>query len=179
MGTFTLKPHPDTPPKAIHGVEVRWFEAKDGRLILRWQVKNVDAIQVQAFAGRGRADGLWQTTCGELFLKDAQGNGYRELNFSPSGQWAAYRFTDYREGMINALVIDPPEISSAGGEYLYVLTVSLDGSFLEESAGAGLSMVIEETDGTKSYWALAHPPGKPDFHHPACFTLSLPAASAS
>lgn len=179
MGTFTLKPHPDTPPKAIHGVEVRWFEAKDGRLILRWQVKNVDAIRIPAFAGRGRTDGLWQTTCAELFLKDARGNGYRELNFSPSGQWAAYRFTDYREGMINALVVDTPEISSAGGEYLYVLTASLDGSFLVEAAGAGLSMVIEETDGTKSYWALAHPPGKPDFHHPACFTLSLPAASAS
>ena len=27
-----------------------------------------------------------------------------------------------------------------------------------------------------SYWALAHPPGKPDFHHPDCFALELPAA---
>jgi hypothetical protein len=34
----------------------------------------------------------------------------------------------------------------------------------------GLSAVLEEQDGTKSYWALAHPPGgKPDFHHPDCF----------
>lgn len=38
----------------------------------------------------------------------------------------------------------------------------------------GLSAVIEEMDGTKSYWALAHPAGKPDFHHPDCFTLELP-----
>jgi hypothetical protein len=36
--------------------------------------------------------------------------------------------------------------------------------------------VIEETNGRKSYWALAHPPGKPDFHHSDCFALGLPAA---
>ena len=38
----------------------------------------------------------------------------------------------------------------------------------------GLSAVLEEKDGTKSYWALAHPSGdKPDFHHPACFAARL------
>ena len=40
----------------------------------------------------------------------------------------------------------------------------------------GVSAVIEETDGPKSYWALAHPPGDPDFHHPDCFALEFPAA---
>ena len=40
----------------------------------------------------------------------------------------------------------------------------------------GLSAVIEEADGRLSYWALAHPPGKPDFHHSDCFALELPAA---
>ena len=38
-----------------------------------------------------------------------------------------------------------------------------------------VSAVIEETDGTKSFWALRHPPGPPDFHHPDCFALTLPA----
>jgi hypothetical protein len=39
----------------------------------------------------------------------------------------------------------------------------------------GLSAVLEETDGTKSYWALTHPnPEKPDFHHPGCFVARLP-----
>jgi hypothetical protein len=37
----------------------------------------------------------------------------------------------------------------------------------------GLSAIIEETSGRKSYWALAHPPGKPDFHHPDCFACEL------
>lgn len=177
MGTFTLKPHPDTPPKAIHGVEVRWFEVHDGRLILRWQVKNVDALALPDFAGKGRGDNLWRTTCGELFLKDESGNGYREFNFSPSGRWAAYRFADYREGREDAVQPDPPEVAGSGGEYLYVLTASIDRVVLDGAGGAGLSMVIEERDGTISYWALAHPPGQPDFHHPSCFLLSLPAAS--
>ena len=39
----------------------------------------------------------------------------------------------------------------------------------------GLSAVLEEKDGTKSYWALAHPdPEKPDFHDPGCFVAHLP-----
>jgi hypothetical protein len=37
----------------------------------------------------------------------------------------------------------------------------------------GLSAVIEDTSGRKSYWALAHPPGKPDFHHEDCFAHEL------
>jgi hypothetical protein len=37
----------------------------------------------------------------------------------------------------------------------------------------GLSAIVEDTNGGKSYWALAHPPGKPDFHHADCFTLEL------
>lgn len=37
-----------------------------------------------------------------------------------------------------------------------------------------VSAVIEEADGAKSYWALAHPSDKPDFHHPDSFVLELP-----
>ena len=37
----------------------------------------------------------------------------------------------------------------------------------------GISAVMEEQDGTNSYWALRHPPGKPDFHHREAFALEL------
>jgi hypothetical protein len=38
----------------------------------------------------------------------------------------------------------------------------------------GVSAVLEEKDGTKSYWALAHPAGdKPDFHAAASFAAKL------
>lgn len=176
--TVSLVSHPDTPARAINGVQVRWYETGAGRLVLRWLITGVDAIAVPPFAGKGRGEDLWQTTCGELFLKDRKGTGYREFNFSPSERWAAYRFSGYREGRVDE-DIPNPEVSSEGGQFLFVLTALLDASVLEDSAAAGLSAVIEEKDGTRSYWALAHPPGQPDFHHEACFALPLPAREAA
>ena len=43
------------------------------------------------------------------------------------------------------------------------------------AASEGLDvLVLEEQDGTKSYWALAHPAGdKPDFHAADCFAARL------
>ena len=177
--TFSLRRHPDTPANAIQAVDARWLETGDGRLILRFQVNGAEALAVPEFAGRGRADDLWQATCFELFLKDREGEGYLECNFSPSERWAAYRFTAYREGRTDAPLAQGPEIASSAGEHLFILTATLDTALLEGADSAGISAVIVEKDGTKSYWALAHPPGDPDFHAPACFAATLPAASAS
>ena len=54
----------------------------------------------------------------------------------------------------------------------------IEPDILRAGARIALSAVIEEVDGTKSYWALRHPPGAPDFHHPDCFALELPAPEA-
>jgi hypothetical protein len=45
----------------------------------------------------------------------------------------------------------------------------------EGDCAANFCAVIEEEGGALSYWALAHPADKPDFHDPACFTATLPA----
>ena len=97
---------------------------------------------------------------------------YVEFNFSPSSQWAAYRFERYREGMVELELTSPPEIHLDASEGHFALEATVPNAGL--AGNLALSAVIEETDGTKSYWALAHPPGKPDFHHPACFALTLP-----
>lgn len=172
--TVPLIPHPDHPPRGIKGIDVRWLETRKGVFVLRWVIQGVDALAVPGFAGKGRGDDLWQTTCGELFLKDRDGPGYREFNFSPSERWAAYRFENYREGRTDE-DIPPPEVSSEGGQFLFVLTALLDPALLAGSELAGISAVIEEKDGTKSFWAIAHAPGAPDFHNPACFALPLAA----
>jgi hypothetical protein len=36
-----------------------------------------------------------------------------------------------------------------------------------------VSAVLEARDGSLSYWALRHPPGRPDFHHRDGFALTL------
>jgi hypothetical protein len=120
-----------------------------------------------------RTDGLWRHTCFEAFVR-AEGEGYEEFNFSPSGQWAAYDFSGYRAGMA-PLDIPPPLIETEVSEDRLVVRVTLQ----QERRGRcriGLAAVIEEKGGNISYWALNHPPGAPDFHHRDCFALDLPPA---
>jgi hypothetical protein len=124
-----------------------------------------------------RTDGLWHSTCFEVFVGQADG-GYVEHNFSPSKAWASYRFESYREGMQPAFDLpQPPIFPDRTAEQCYGLTAFIELGLLPSAyeRNLALSAVIEENDGTKSYWALKHPPGPPDFHHPDCFALTLPA----
>lgn len=59
-----------------------------------------------------------------------------------------------------------------------ICEVRLPRAILEGAVCAGLTAVIEEAGGHKSYWALAHASGQPDFHKRSCFTLQLAAAEA-
>lgn len=119
-----------------------------------------------------RADELWKTTCFEAFLKDPGAEGYREWNFSPSGQWAAYDFTGQRDGRSNAEVAAPYiRVEDNLTWWAMGVTIAVDA---ELNWALGLSAVLEEKDGTKSYWALAHPSiEKPDFHDPLSFKAEL------
>jgi hypothetical protein len=125
---------------------------------------------------RNREDGLWKTTCFELFVMPVDGPNYVEFNFSPSGSFAAYAFDGYRSGMRPADIEgawDADDVTWDGRYQMTIAPLSLDWG--EKDWKLALSAVIEETDGTKSYWALRHPPGAPDFHHPDCFALTLEA----
>jgi hypothetical protein len=124
----------------------------------------------------GRAEGLWRRTCFEAFVAAEGEGGYLELNLAPSRQWAAWRFGGYREGMAPAALAGPPDIavSLTGAGFHLGAVVDLKG--LAPSGAPwrlGLSAVLEAADGTCSYWALAHAPGKPDFHHSSAFVLRL------
>ncbi|HEU4970112.1 DOMON-like domain-containing protein [Sphingomonas sp.] len=150
------------------------FELRPQSMILTYRVDGADAVKVPEVCNPGRQDGLWQRTCLEAFVA-LDHEAYIELNFSPCAEWAAYRFDGYRLGM-TALDIPPPSIAPVFGRRILELGISI--ALVELTPlRLGLSAVIEEKDGTKSYWALRHPPGdKPDFHHPDCFALELPPA---
>jgi hypothetical protein len=123
-------------------------------------------------------DELWRHTCFEAFV--GAGVAYYEFNFAPSTHWAVYRFTGYRSGMRVATEVSAPEITVEERPERYSLQalLNLDQLLLPRDATLrlGLSAVIEENGGQRSYWALAHPPGKPDFHHSDCFTVELSKA---
>ena len=179
METYWLTCHPDTPAHSVTAIAARVIAIRDGWFELRWRIDGADALAVPPFAGKGRADGLWQTTCFELFVRPLEGGGYTEFNLSPSERWAAYDFSGYREGMANRDMPRDPVCTIRRGQGLAIFDAAIPLAALPPLPWEySLTAVIEELDGTKSYWALAHPQGKPDFHHPACFAAALPAPDA-
>jgi hypothetical protein len=176
-----LKRHPETPCDAVTRVEVDVARLRPGNLSLHYCVAGrIGDLRIPAATISERVDGLWQHTCFEAFIRTAQGGDYFELNFSPSTRWAAYLFRGYRKDMSVAGDFEPPRFEVRSRDSCYELLVSLELNGLSNlpSSAAyqfGLAAVIEETSGHKSYWALAHPPGRPDFHHDDCFALALSA----
>ena len=167
---LSLTPHPDFPSAAVDSIAVEMTRADV--LTLHYVVSGrIDRILLPALSAPARTDELWKHTCFEAFLRPAPGEAYVEFNFSPSTQWAAYRFAGYRRDMQIAADVPAPRIKTSAGADRYELRASVLVP-LAARARLGLSAVIEEREGSKSYWALAHPPGKPDFHHPESF-LSL------
>jgi hypothetical protein len=163
--------HPDTPCEAIQGVEVDVTRA-DRTLTLRYiAIGRVTRLALPAPARSEMvfAD-LWKHTCFEMFMMLRSG-GYLELNLSPSTQWAAYEFEGYRLHKSTAR-IDDPQIGAFRKRDRFELEAILPNLGLS-NARLALSAVIEETNGAKSYWALRHPPGKPDFHHADSFAYEL------
>ncbi len=131
----------------------------------------MDAIVVPASASAERRDNLWQTTCFEIFWQPLGGTGYREFNLSPSGEWAAYDFDSFRTGMRDAPVDSISIACSHDGAGL-VLTASIAAD-LPDPAQVALNAVVEHVGGAKQYWALAFPPGKPEFHSEANRALTI------
>ncbi len=172
-----LKLHPDSRCAAVTRIEVDVVRPRPGELALRYFVTGkISDLRIPLLTEPARADELWRDTCFEAFVRALPGEAYYEFNFAPSTQWAAYRFDGFRRGMRVADEIGAPRIdvrTNGAGMELQVLLEDLPN---DAPWRLGLSAVIEERGGCLSYWALAHPPGKPDFHHSDCFALELPAA---
>lgn len=125
---------------------------------------------LEAASDAGRTDGLWRSTCFEVFARLRDGR-YAEFNISPSGEWAAYGFNGYRENMTN-LKGPVRVIRAARSGDLFELDAIIDWKDWPFIDRIGLSAVIEDVDGGLSYWALTHPSDNPDFHHPDSFVLN-------
>jgi hypothetical protein len=169
-----LRLHPDSLCAAATRIEADIARPRPGSLILSYVVSGrISDLRLPPVVTAARADELWQHTCFEAFVRPSAGPGYYEFNFSPSTQWAAYQFNGYRSGMRVATEIGAPRIEVRSTADSYTLRAALEFDGLSPPLNIGLSAVLEETNGRKSYWALAHPPGKADFHHADCFALEL------
>lgn len=173
-----LRCHPATPTHLVRGVAVRVGWEKGEALALTFALEgDLSRLRIPAPQPPRRADRLWQHTCFEAFIRHPGEPAYCEFNFAPSGEWAAYVFRRYRDGMSLAPDLDPRIAVRSTEDRL-----ELDALIRPECLPPGrprarvqlaLSAVVEDEQGGLSYWALAHPPGRPDFHHPDAFALEL------
>ncbi len=166
--------HPRTPGAAVATIDVELAYVGDRELALRYRV--VGELERVRVPGRGTelpALRLWEHTCCELFVAGDRGDGYREWNFSPTGQHACFGFSAYRER-------SPDEPAPAA-----VLRVDHDArtlvlesrvrvpDALGDRLRIGLAVVVRGVDDVCSYWAAQHPCERPDFHHIGGFALAL------
>ena len=174
--------HPATPAPAVRSVDVTISANPDGSITLFYCLRgDIVRLRIPEERAPERMDQLWEHTCFEAFIAVRGESAYREFNFSPSGQWAAYAFKDYRQAEDQVPVIAPPTIVTRRFAGRIEVDVVVPAPSLPSERGQwqlGLSAVVEEADtvdGSHSYWALSHPSPRPDFHHRDAFALALPS----
>jgi len=179
--TSTLVCHPASPAPMIRSLAADVARTPDGGLVCSYHLQG-DMARLRIPAGvAGRRDRLWEQTCFEAFIAPSGSAAYLEFNFSPCGQWAAYAFNDYRQPAHGGVLPPAPRIDvkvSAGRLELVavIARAALPGG--DAPLHIGLSAVVESADtvdGERSYWALRHAPGAPDFHRRDNFIIELPA----
>jgi hypothetical protein len=181
MNEIRLICHPSTPALKTEHIDVEIRTAGAARLFARYVVEcDTSMLMLPEPFAPVRSDRLWQTTCFEMFIGQAGSARYFEYNFSPSTEWALYRFSDYRKGMAEEM-IRRPRITCDYSESHFGLNAEfeLPEGWRDVPIVLGLAAVVEESEGNKSYWALTHPSKEPDFHHKDCFALSLDAPRVS
>ncbi len=194
----TLQRHPQTPAAAVRGISARVGRTPGGVLAVSFLIEgDMDRLRVPpGLAPSAKpphtADRLWEHTCCEIFIARTGLPAYHEFNFSPSGEWAVYAFERYREGAPSAGEsvlkggageLDPHVTARCTARRLEVDALirldRLSPAHADAPLSLALSAVVEEREGSLSYWALRHPPGKPDFHHATAYALDLPQADPS
>ena len=183
-----LQPHPTCEPGPLHSLSVSGALDASGRITVDCLLQG-ELLRLrlpEAARTPQRRDDLWRHTCVELFARRGTAEAYAEFNFSPSGDWAMYRFEGYRRGQSRPELAQPGiTLQALGPGQLRLqaraqLPNAADSATHIDATGAataawqlGFAAVIEASDGTLAYWATRHPGARPDFHAPENFSLGL------
>lgn len=123
-----------------------------------------------------RRDHLWEETCMEFFISPENSGNYWEFNLSPAGHWNVYNFKSYRRGMREepAFTSLPFVVQMKSDAFKISVELALDDIVASNrSLAVGISAVIREPNGGKTYWALSHSGPEPDFHRRDSFIIEL------
>lgn len=175
MTGFSLHPFPGQDPG---GMTVQGGIERTGRIIVLsflLQGNLRDLVLPPPTPDRQRCDNLWQSTCLEMFWAEEGRKNYWELNLAPSGGWNVYAFTDYRTDMRQEERITEPLVTMQATPDTFSLTAEVEIGNLRTRPPlrVGISGVLQHRDNRLSYWALAHPEERPDFHAPHAFLLRV------
>ena len=92
--------------------------------------------------------------------------------------WAAFAFRGYRDGgpLSDPALAPGIAVRREPGRLLLdarVPLARLSSAYPAARLRVALTAVVEAADGGRSFWALRHPAGRPDFHHHDGFALVL------
>ena len=179
-----LRPHPASGASPLRALSVSGALSTTGQITLDYLLQG-DLLRLrlpEPARSPQRRDKLWRQTCLELFARRSDQEAYLEFNFSPSGDWAAYRFEGYRRGQ-DALDQQQVGISLhplGPGQLRIQARAALPAGLVQAAPDAqdphwhlGLAAVIEAADGTVTHWANRHASARPDFHAADNFSLGL------
>ncbi|MFK8185734.1 MAG: DOMON-like domain-containing protein [Phormidesmis sp.] len=135
-------------------------------------------------SNQARAEKLWEETCFEIFLgaglERAKDLLYREFNLSPSGAWNVLTLQGYRYATKEEPSFESLPFTVEKSDDGLKLAADIDISSLVDEArpvrlGISAVLIVKDAEGKshETFWAIAHPASKPDFHHPNSFSLSL------
>lgn len=177
-----LKCHPSSDSNVVRSIRVlvRRLAGAEFQMTFRLDGE-ISKIKIPAPDVARFNSELWRHTCFELFVSREGQPEYYEFNFAPSGEWAVFAFSRYRDGGPFANESLHPQIALRSSPTRLELdaVASLDALSPIHSRVTlriGLSAVIESAEGS-SYWALAHPAEKPDFHNVDGFALLIDAST--
>jgi len=185
--SLSLLPHPATPAAVVSSLVAEVEIRPDGGVVFFYCLRgDMARLRIPPEQRSERTDLLWEHTCFEAFVGLRGETAYREFNFSPSGQWAIFTFSDYRqrvEELPGKPHLPPPRIITRRTDGRLELEAHVELNCLLSNPAKldweiGLTAVIETNDtidGSHSYWALKHPTPRPDFHHRETFSLHLAA----
>jgi hypothetical protein len=184
-----LLAHPRDSAGPVSSLSVSGTLHPSGNLTLEFQLTaELSALRlVPSVCQPQRRNELWRHTCFELFARRDSQAGYCEFNFSPSGDWAAYRFDSYRSTPQEAKQSPIEVILHTSGVAQIGVRARIDllSAFEKQAVATDLvdwrlncAAVIESTDGSLTYWAVHHPGPKPDFHDAAGFRIIVNSSGA-
>ncbi len=172
---ISLRCHPDHPGQGVDALAISLRRGAAG-IALDYDLRGQPSeLAIPGGTASQRRDELWKQTCFELFLKNGRASAYTELNFSPNGDWAAYRFERYRQARTD-LNCHAPQVSTRMSHDGLVVSVRMPLDGLDLGTGQvwlGPAAIILSQCGARSFWALHHPEDKPDFHLTENFKISL------